>query len=171
MPDFKKPMNLFIALVALVALFLAYRYFFKSDSSEEVGVTVTSGPGAALVDTEADKFLTLLNQLPAKFDTTFLDDPFLAKLKNFSRPLPERALGRYNPFDTIGLGNMSNTASAGNVATIEMSTSTATSTKKSTVKTTAPKASAKVAPAPALTEPSANEVIDFGADPLIDLGQ
>ncbi len=99
----KLVVNIIIGLLVLSAVFFGVK--FLMGDKEPAGTTVTTRPvattgGATAPGTiRTDDFLALLNAAESiSFESAlFTDDVFLG-LYDFQQPLPERPVGRVNPF-------------------------------------------------------------------------
>jgi hypothetical protein len=95
-----RKITLAIIVVLVIALmYVAYNTFTKPTTEEAAGVSVAT-PGVA-VDTSAtsNDFLTLLNNLKSvRFSNALFEDQAFNSLEDFHKELPDRPVGRENPF-------------------------------------------------------------------------
>ena len=91
----KKNILIIFAIVALMVL-------AASASAQEEGALITTSGGSGL-DTEAGliaakfiKQISILNKV--KIDDSIFSDPTFMTLSDWSRPIPDEAAGRVNPF-------------------------------------------------------------------------
>jgi len=154
----KRLVNLITILIVLGGGFYAYRYFFVAPASTETaGVTVTTG--AAASGSTSGEFLDLLLSVKnISLTKTLFDNPiFRDRLQDYSRELPQRTIGRENPFAPFGVGGSGTTTTPGATAS-STKANTATSTKTTPTSTTKTKA-----PTPT-TPPSAAELNQLNQD-------
>ena len=140
----KRLINLITLLIVLGGVFYGYRYFFVTPAvTETAGVSVTSSTDPQSSNGEfLDLLLSVKNLSLTK---ALFDNPvFRDRLQDYGRPLPERTIGRENPFAPIGVGGSGTTTTVSTSATSTKPT-TATSTKATA--TTTPKAKTTSAPA------------------------
>lgn len=145
----KRLINLITLLIILGGVFYGYRYFFITPAvTETPGVSVTSSTDPQSTNGEfLDLLLSVKNLSLTK---SLFDNPvFRDRLQDYGRPLPERTIGRENPFAPFGVGGSGTTTTVGAVATSTKST-TATSTKPTATSTPKTKASSS---APAKSAP------------------
>jgi hypothetical protein len=127
---------IWVAVIVLVALvgYLVYSMFYRASSSTAVTPTtseadvtvVTAGAadtGTASTGGAADSFVQVLSSISdVKLSGGIFNDPVFANyLQDFSRPLPDRDVGRVNPFAPI---------KASEQVTKRVATSTGTSTNQ-----------------------------------------
>lgn len=102
----KRLINLITAFIILLAVYFGYRYFVTAPLPEEApGVSVTAGGSAG--ETSSAEFLDLLLSVKnISLNKNLFDNPiFRDRLQDFSRELPERPIGRPNPFAPFGVGD------------------------------------------------------------------
>ena len=132
----KRLINILTLLLVLVLVYLGYSYFVAAPEVEEApGVTVNTGEG----NTSSAEFLDLLLSVKSLSlsKSLFNNVVFRDRLQDFGRELPDRNVGRGNPFAPFGLGG---TASSTRLTTSTRATTTASTTSSTPKATTAPKA-------------------------------
>ncbi len=92
----KKNQKAVIALCVLLILGAVYNTFFRSSADTRA----LTGESKEIISTEVGReIITTLNQLKAiSIDTEVLEDPLFRNLFDFSKPLPDQAVGKQNPF-------------------------------------------------------------------------
>lgn len=176
----KRLTNLITLAVVIIVAFFGYRYFFVTpDASETPGVSVVATDGSA---TNSSEFLNLLLSVKnLTLSKAIFDNPvFRDRLKDFGRELPDREVGRDNPFAPFGVGgngvlvsgsgslkatSTSNVKATTTPATKTTATTTKTTTTKTTATTTKPKTTTNSVDLKSL-EADLNQVdnLDSGAD-------
>lgn len=129
----KRLINILTLLLIIVLAYFGYKYFVAAPEVEEApGVTVSAGEG----NTSSAEFLDLLLSVKSLSlsKSLFNNVVFRDRLQDFGRELPERNVGRGNPFAPFGLGG---TASSTRLTTSNRATTTSTTIAPAT---TAPKA-------------------------------
>lgn len=146
----KRLVNLITLVIVIILIFVAYRYFVVAPAEEEpAGVTVSTGEEP---NTTSAEFLDLLNSVKSLTlsKSLFSNLVFRDRLQDFSRPLPERSVGRGNPFAPFGQGGTTTSRLFGG------SGGTSTSSPASTATSTTPKtATSTTAAKPATSTPAA----------------
>src|SRR5436305_950463 len=101
----RKIFTIIIAVLALALVYTAYVSFIKpkaSTDTDAAAVTRTAGDAALATGPAAvtsNEFLNLLQALKqVHFSTTLFQDPTFTSLQDFHKALPDRSVGRDNPF-------------------------------------------------------------------------
>lgn len=127
----KRLTNWITAIVLIAALFFGYRFFFVTPAveTEEAGVVTTATAGETI---DSNEFLALLLSVQdIKLSKAIFDNAiFRDRLKDFGRELPDRLVGRSNPFAPFGVGRVGTTTT--NANSTLATTTAATSTKPNT---------------------------------------
>jgi hypothetical protein len=175
----KRVTNLITLAVIVIAAFFGYKYFFVTpDTSETPGVSVVATDGST---SNSSEFLNLLLSVKnLTLSKAIFDNPvFRDRLKDFGRELPDREVGRDNPFAPFGVGGngvlvsgsgslkatSTNNVKATTTPAVKTSTTTAKTTTKATATTTKPKTTTNSVDLKSL-EADLNQVdnLDSGAD-------
>lgn len=89
--------NIIIFAAILIGVFLAYNYFFKSETQN---ISTVSSVSDAVRN---DELLGILSKIKAiKINTTLLQDPAFRSLRYTETILPRPDTGRPNPFIPVG---------------------------------------------------------------------
>lgn len=93
--------NIIIAIVAVVAMFFGYKYFFVSAPTPDLKV---EGSSSASTQAGKDFLVALINLQHINLDAgaVILNDPTFVRLRDMSVSLPDEPHGRGNPFRAIG---------------------------------------------------------------------
>lgn len=103
--------NILIALLVLVAIWLGYKYLFSADegASPTIATTTNSASDADVEGGTESEFVQLLKRLrDVELDASFLKSlAFSVELEDYSVNLSTLPRGRRNPFGDFGTGNFS----------------------------------------------------------------
>lgn len=94
----KRYQNILIALVLVVAAFIAYSVFFTGDDSRTL-ITEDVDPTQAAVEQELIALLLELRSI--RLDLSIFDDAEFQSLTDFSQELVPEPVGRENPFSPL----------------------------------------------------------------------
>lgn len=129
----KRLINLLTFILIAVALYYGYRYFLKAPTvpEETPGVAVTT---SATAESTSGEFLDLLLSVKniSLSKALFENSIFRDRLQDFARELPERVIGRENPFAPFGVGGTGTTTTTKPLATSTKITSPKTATTTAT---------------------------------------
>jgi hypothetical protein len=104
-----KRMTILIAILVVLVGFFVYRYYSERDTDAPVSVAPVSAEQSAI---GKELLNTLFKLKSVKLDSEFFSDGAFASLKDFSKTLPQEAVGRRNPFAPIGLDSLGQQATS-----------------------------------------------------------
>ncbi|MDO8183687.1 MAG: hypothetical protein Q7T49_01740 [bacterium] len=143
----KRLINILTLVLVIIALYYGYRYFLVAPAVPEVpGVAVTTGEVSGSTSGEfLDLLLSVKNISLTK--ALFENPIFRDRLQDFGRELPERVIGRENPFAPFGVGGTGTTTTSQPKLATSTASTTITTTATTTPKNTPKKTTASTTPA------------------------